>query len=149
MNTKIGFKLSAIIVALGIVAGCASLSGMPSGESQDSLVTRARTMWDAKISMDWGKVYDILAESKRKAVSREKYGKEGATAVKKYNILRAAIEEPGKRGRVIVEFIINSGGYNFTFMANEEWIWENNNWFMNLSKPSTRQELKKLGVDSK
>jgi hypothetical protein len=99
------------------------------------LRARVTQEWEAKISGDWGTVYDLTTKAFRSTVKREKYIGGKSLIITRYEINEITADPEQGRAWVQVGFDIKHMGKAFKgARTKEEWIWEDGKWCLNLKQ---------------
>lgn len=105
----------------------------PAGSKADALNQKVRTEWEARVSKDWGTVYDMTTDAFKKKISRSNFVTRAVVHVENYSIKEVKILESGTEALAIINYTMNQMGFQFNTTARERWLWENGDWHLNLA----------------
>jgi len=104
-----------------------------SGNNADTLKQKVQTEWDARVSKEWGTVYDMTTDAFKKKISRSNFIARAVVQIENYTIKEVKIMESGKEALVIIDYKMNQMGFQFNTTARERWVLENGDWQLNLA----------------
>ena len=126
-------SLSIIAAFILTAAGCAHLGFTTAKASEEALRQRVSTEWEAKVGQDWGVVYDLAVESFKSKTTRNQLIKRATVNYREFSIKEVTITEPGRRAVALVDYSLNHMGFDFKGTSREEWLWENGDWYLDLT----------------
>ena len=129
MNKLMAGLILCIFIFL-TTASCAHFK--TESKSKSALSKRITAVWEYKVNKEWGSVYNFLASSVKKKMSRNSFIKRANLNVLSFSIKSISIDEPDNKALVKIKYRIKQRGFDFNFSTQEEWLWENGGWFLNL-----------------
>ena len=123
-------KLILCMSVLLMFVACAHLS--TGSKSEDALRQRVHTEWEAKVKKDWGTVYDLSVAEFKTKVDRNTFIQMANVNIEEFSIKEVKILEPGKKATAVVNYKTTHMQFKFNMTANEEWVWEDGAWRLNL-----------------
>lgn len=98
----------------------------------DGLTKRVQAVWEAKVNKEWGKVYDLAVSAYKQKVKRNEFEQKANLDIRDFSLAEVTVIEPEKKARAAVKYKVLQRGYEFDMTSEEEWLWENNDWYLNL-----------------
>ena len=123
-------KLILCLFVLLMFVACAHLS--TGSKSEESLRQRVHTEWEAKVKKDWGTVYDLSVAEFKNKVDRNSFIQKANVNIEEFSIKDIKILEPNRKANAVVNYKITHMQFKFNMTANEEWLWEDGAWHLNL-----------------
>jgi len=118
------------LAVLPFFIGIACLSD---SHSEESLKKRVHIEWDAKVKKNWEQVYALTVNEYKKKIDQSTFLKRANLNIQEFSVKEVKILEPRKKALAVVDYnIIHQFGVNFRTTAKEEWLWEENEWRLNL-----------------
>lgn len=121
-----------------LTTACSSFK-MSTADERELLKERVITEWQLKKNGEWKNIYDLTTSEYRETHSKEKFLNRTNVSITDYTIERIDISEEGKKATVKVRFTVLHMGLPFNFTANETWIKENGNWYLDIIRPMEKQ----------
>lgn len=128
-------RLLCLVPLLVLCCACALRFTKPN--TQEALMERVRSVWEARAKEDWGTVYDMADSKYRKEVPRERFIKRANVVTKKFTVSKVEVNENGKEGSSMVIFETYKMGRLFKISIKEIWLFEDGAWHLKLSDPRT------------
>ena len=134
MNIKSNLCVAcALVIFLGLFAGCvSSQSGKASAMDEASLRKRVDLRWDYRIKKQWNAIYEMTTREYRKNNPVNTIGTKTNVTIESYTIHSITVNPAEKSGHAVIKFKINQAGFVFELTANENWLWENGDWYLDI-----------------
>ncbi len=119
---------------LFLSAACAHRPSLNVGADAAVFANSVKKIWDAKMRGDWEVVYANTVSAYRNEMTKSNFMKHPKIDVKQYTIKETKIIESEKRAVSVVEYTVTHSGFEFQIPRHqEEWLWEDGTWRLNLS----------------
>lgn len=126
------------VVLVAVVAGyLISVSG---GNTEEALRQQVQKEWDARVSGDWGTVYDLTTRAFKENMSKANFVGKSNIIIKDFTVKDVRVLESGKEGESFVEYKMSHMGFDFDTKSKRKWVWEDGAWHMEL--PATFSPFK-------
>ena len=122
-------KLSLLLI-IGTIALYAC-SKTEDASSETALQSRVEQEWTFKTESDWAGVYDMTCGEFRSKFPRSTFLSADKIKVTSFEILEIKATDD-KRGTATIKYTVSQAGHDFDFTTHEEWLFENDQWCLNL-----------------
>jgi hypothetical protein len=123
---------SVVLIALANLSGCASIQGR---KSEDRLIERVRTYWDAREKGDYATQFRLDASSLTKQLTLKEYaGRPSVAEILDYKIKKVQINEEKSEATVRLQAKVRMKLTGFSSAPLEKeiidwWVFEDNDWY--------------------
>jgi hypothetical protein len=116
------------------LVSCATLSATDAANDEANLCRQVKQVWDAKLKMDFGIVWDHMVSDYQAQVPRDKFIAMANVGTASYTIKDVQITEPGARAIASVDCVLTMQGHRFPTTMTEDWRFEDREWKLDLTK---------------
>lgn len=122
--------LMILIAATVMLGACAHFKGGADAGSEEALRQRVLMEWEAKVSKDWGVVYDLATDDYKKQASLTVFLQGCNLDIKEFTIKKIEILESGEEAAATVEWTADIMGMVYHFTLEEKWLLEEEGWHL-------------------
>ena len=136
MKTILDEKRLLFLVTL-LVLCCACTPRFTKPNTEEALMERVCSLWEARVKGERGTVYDMADSKFKKGVPRERFIKRANVVTKKFIVSKVEVNENAKEGSSMVIFETYKMGRLFKISIKEIWLFEAGAWHLKLSDRRT------------
>jgi len=127
--------VAALCACIALSAGCAHLI-YPQRGSEEALRQRVVLSWEARQNSNGKALWELTTDQHKERVPRESFAYRSNVRMQGFTVRSIEINEDGTRAVAHVDIKLRHMGFDFTFPAREEWLWQRGTWRLDIKPHS-------------